>query len=116
MSLTLAFYFWPDDRPPISHSLMIPPTFLTQPSMQLTPLGGVVSPETGELCLKSLFGSIMTPNRSCLALMENLGGAGGASGGGGEGGWKALVGAGLLGRARICRMPPQSNSHYQVRG
>ena len=84
--------------------------------MQLTPLGAstVAVTGTGELRLRSHFSSIMTPNRSCLALMEYtpaLAGGGGASGGG----WKALVGASLLGRARICRMPPQGNTHYQVR-
>ena len=51
----------------------------------------------------TLLPQIMTPNRACLALMHC------------PGQWSALVGGGMLGRARVCSMPPRSNTHFQVR-
>ncbi|GAX76809.1 hypothetical protein CEUSTIGMA_g4255.t1 [Chlamydomonas eustigma] len=60
-------------------------------------LGG----DSSELSLTSMFGSIMAPNRACIALMECLSQ------------WRAIVGAEMLGRARVCSLPPKSNSHYQ---
>ncbi len=54
-----------------------------------------------DLRIRSFFNSIMTTNRAGLALLEN----------GKE--WTALVGAEMLGRARVCSLPPRSNGHYQ---
>jgi hypothetical protein len=57
-----------------------------------------------ELSTLSMYSSVMSPNRACLALMEC------------PDQWRAIVGAEMLGRVRVCSLPPKSNSHYQVRG
>ncbi|GAX82923.1 hypothetical protein CEUSTIGMA_g10350.t1 [Chlamydomonas eustigma] len=59
------------------------------------------SSDSSDLSTLSIYTSVMSPSRACLALMECTGH------------WRAIVGAEMLGRARVCTLPPKSNSHFQ---
>ena len=89
------------DKAVVVGAALIPPFPSTLPTGH--DLAGLVLQMLRSPHTSTLLPQIMTPNRACLALMHC------------PGQWSALVGGGMLGRARVCSMPPRSNTHFQVR-